>query len=205
MTFALASHVVVQSVDPERGDEEAKLPTALLAETAPCAAPSSNRHQSQVAVRARHCQPAPASLHLSHRTLRSTCCCRLLRDRRAPSPPSRARWKTSFRLSSSSFSTIYRRSDAPRARMRAAACRCETAWSFLTAAQVAGLVQQGGSCHRAARARRLRVVAALAALLWSLFAASMLDAACEKNGRVPVHFSRVVRTSVCVSCVFLTL
>ena len=60
MTFALASHVVVQSVDPERGDEEAELPTALLAETAPCAAPSSNRHQSQVAVTLRAAAPACA-------------------------------------------------------------------------------------------------------------------------------------------------
>ena len=106
MTFALASHVVVQSVDPERGDEEAELPTALLAETAPCAAPSSNRHQSQVAVTARRCQPAPASLYTSQRSLRSVRCSRVPRGGPAPPPPSRPRWRAPSRCPSSPFSTI---------------------------------------------------------------------------------------------------
>ena len=50
-----------------------------------------------------------------------------------------------------------RRSSAPRAHRRAAAGRCEAAWSCKAAAEAAVAVQQRGSCHRAARARRLRV------------------------------------------------
>ena len=51
----------------------------------------------------------------------------------------------------------FRRSSAPRAHRRAAAGRCEAAWSCKAAAEAAVAVQQRGSCHRAARARRLRV------------------------------------------------
>ena len=193
MTFALDSHVVAQSDPPKRGVEEAELPTALLAETAPCAAPSSNRHQSQVAVHARRRQPAPASLHLSHRTLRSTCCCRVLRARRAPSPPSRPSWQTSSRCQSSSFSTISQRSDAPRAYIWVAAGHCETAWSFLAAAQVAGLVQQRGSCHQAAQARRLRVSGGIGGAVLVAFATSMLDEA--------LH----AKKSAVFRCIFLAL
>ena len=53
MTFALDSHVAAQSDPPERGVEEAELSTVILMETAPCAAPRSNRHQDQVAMTAR--------------------------------------------------------------------------------------------------------------------------------------------------------
>ena len=102
------------------------------------------------------------------------------------------------------FSTIYRRSDAPRARMWAAACRCETAWSFLTAAQVAGLVQQGGSCHRAARASFPCGSGGSGGAEKVAYRGQHAACCMRKSWRAPVRVSRVVRGAVGEACVFLT-
>ena len=88
--------------------------------------------------------------------------------------------------------------------MLAAAGRCETAWSYLAAAQVAGLVQQRGTGHRAARARRLHVSGGFGGAVLVAYRGQHAACCMRKSWRVPVCVSRVVRGAVGEACVFLT-
>ena len=65
--------MVAQSVDPEHGVEEARIFTTVLMVTAPCAAPTSNRHQNQVAR-----QRAAASLCAASRASLTAPCVRIV-------------------------------------------------------------------------------------------------------------------------------
>ena len=121
MTYALAWRVVAQSVDPEHGVEEARIFTTVLMVTAPCAAPTSNRHQNQVAR-----QRAAASLCAASRASLTAPCVRIVAaDSREVDRHHHSRRHRGGERHLVGWLRDSRRLSAPHARKRAASGGCQ--------------------------------------------------------------------------------
>ena len=153
MTYALAWRVVAQSVDPEHGVEEARIFTTVLMVTAPCAAPTSNRHQNQVAR-----QRAAASLCAASRASLTAPCVRIVAaDSREVDRHHHSRRHRGGERHLVGWLRDSRRLSAPHARKRAASGGCQVLSSCKAAVNVAASARFHRSLCRPARVDSPRI------------------------------------------------